>query len=533
MIRSAVALSVFASLALAADTRPTFEVASIHPSEGGQEAADVSPGSIYMRNMSLTGAIRWAYSVLDAQVSGPAWLNTTFFDIAAKAGSPANETDMRSMMQVLLANRFKLESHREMKETNAMLLTVRKRAALYLLRPDKCMSSSPVSRPLASAHDAADYALGPGETCDVTDGIGDWERHKLEEKLADGHAARGRGKPGTGDWRFSLPRPDDVVEFARQLGAPACQLSKAAEMQKRGLGAKGRRQALCSVIGSRFDCSDTGCRAKFFRRFGCKCRYCPACGAAAFRALFAKYSGLGSVAQRLSAAKGCVLAKLDFTCRSLGHMPSPAEVKEFNGAIKRFLRIVEREMGISRREYGVLYCNEFGGSNCNLHAHAVWAGPRLPRPKIRKMRRLGKLSLWWRRACAGTVFAGSFIISVKIARSFPAGLGHALKYPSKFLALSNPSRLADLEAAFHGVRRVHCLASFYNALGAPEQQPGSASCPDCGAGLVRAGCWCPVSALEREGRRDVEKARRAAGRSRAFGDARAGPARWRGGLAAE
>src|ERR1017187_9313041 len=102
MIHSAVALSVFASLALAADTRPTFEVASIHPSEGGPETADVFPGSIYMRNMSLTGVIRWAYNVLDAQVSGPAWLNTTSFDIAAKAGSPVNEAAMRRMMQVLL-----------------------------------------------------------------------------------------------------------------------------------------------------------------------------------------------------------------------------------------------------------------------------------------------------------------------------------------------------------------------------------------------------------------------------------------------
>ena len=126
MIRSAIALSVFASLALAADTRPTFEVASIHPSEGGPETADVFPGSIYMRNMSLTGVIRWAYNVLDAQVSGPAWLNTTSFDIAAKAGSPVNEAAMRRMMQVLLAERFKLELHREMKETNAMLLTVDK-----------------------------------------------------------------------------------------------------------------------------------------------------------------------------------------------------------------------------------------------------------------------------------------------------------------------------------------------------------------------------------------------------------------------
>jgi uncharacterized protein (TIGR03435 family) len=126
MIRSAVALSVFVSLALAADAPSTFEVASIRPSQEGREAVDVLPGSITMRNMRLTGAIRWAYNVLDVQVSGPDWLNTTRFDIVAKAGAPAKEPEMRKMMQTLLAERFKLELHRQTKEVNAMVLTVAK-----------------------------------------------------------------------------------------------------------------------------------------------------------------------------------------------------------------------------------------------------------------------------------------------------------------------------------------------------------------------------------------------------------------------
>jgi uncharacterized protein (TIGR03435 family) len=126
MIRSAVALSVFVSLALAADAPSTFEVASIRPSQEGREAVDVLPGNITMRNMRITGAIRWAYNVLDVQVSGPDWLNTTRFDIVAKAGAPAKEPEMRKMMQTLLAERFKLELHRQTKEVNAMVLTVAK-----------------------------------------------------------------------------------------------------------------------------------------------------------------------------------------------------------------------------------------------------------------------------------------------------------------------------------------------------------------------------------------------------------------------
>ena len=126
MIRNVVALSVFVSLALPADTPSTFEVASIRPSQGGRESVDVLPGSITMRNIRLTGAIRWAYNVLDVQVSGPDWLNTTRFDIVAKAGAPAKEPEMREMMQRLLAERFKLELHRQTKDVNAMILTVAK-----------------------------------------------------------------------------------------------------------------------------------------------------------------------------------------------------------------------------------------------------------------------------------------------------------------------------------------------------------------------------------------------------------------------
>src|SRR5690242_16627550 len=126
MIRSVVALSVLASLALAAGAPSGFDVASIRPSQGGREAVDVVPGSVTMRNMRLTGAIRWAYNVLDVQVSGPDWLNTTRFDIVAKAGAPAKEPELQKMMQKLLADRFKLELHRQTKELNAMVLVVAK-----------------------------------------------------------------------------------------------------------------------------------------------------------------------------------------------------------------------------------------------------------------------------------------------------------------------------------------------------------------------------------------------------------------------
>ncbi len=125
MFRYAVAVAVCASVALAADA-PAFDVASIRPSEGGRETVESLPGTVTMRNARLANAIRWAYNVLDVQVTGPDFLNSTRFDIVAKAGTPAKEAELRLMMQKLLADRFKLELHRQTKEVNAMVLTVAK-----------------------------------------------------------------------------------------------------------------------------------------------------------------------------------------------------------------------------------------------------------------------------------------------------------------------------------------------------------------------------------------------------------------------
>lgn len=110
----------------------TFDVASVRASQGGRgegsrrENIQASPGSLNMRNVSLKSAIRWAYHVMDYQVSGPDWLGFDRYDIAAKAAGPVPEDQMRTMLQALLAERFKLTLHRETKELPAYLLVVAK-----------------------------------------------------------------------------------------------------------------------------------------------------------------------------------------------------------------------------------------------------------------------------------------------------------------------------------------------------------------------------------------------------------------------
>lgn len=103
-----------------------FEVASIREGKPGKQAIEVVPGSVTMRSTRLAACIRWAYGVQDYQISGPGWINEVTFDILAKAGTPAPEAELRQMMQALLADRFKLAFHRQVKEVSALILTVGK-----------------------------------------------------------------------------------------------------------------------------------------------------------------------------------------------------------------------------------------------------------------------------------------------------------------------------------------------------------------------------------------------------------------------
>lgn len=126
MIRST--LIVLTSVAAFAQTAPApaFEVAAIKPGQPGRESVEVVPGGVTMRNTRLRACIRWAYAVQDFQIAGPAWLNDQWFDISAKAAGPAPESELRLMMRNLLEQRFHLETHRQVKEVPALILTVEK-----------------------------------------------------------------------------------------------------------------------------------------------------------------------------------------------------------------------------------------------------------------------------------------------------------------------------------------------------------------------------------------------------------------------
>jgi uncharacterized protein (TIGR03435 family) len=113
--------------------QPAFEVASVKKSsfpgmgEGrGRPTVKTTPGSLSMRNSSFKSCVQWAYNLKDYQVTGPGWIDSERYDIVAKAADPVPDDELRQMLQTMLADRFKLVCHREIKELPVYVLTVGK-----------------------------------------------------------------------------------------------------------------------------------------------------------------------------------------------------------------------------------------------------------------------------------------------------------------------------------------------------------------------------------------------------------------------
>jgi uncharacterized protein (TIGR03435 family) len=124
---------VFAASALFAQDSPRvqFEVASIRPSAEqptGTGTAGVRVDGAQARWTALTikDYVAGAYRVKAYQVSGPDWIGSDRFDIAATlpAGVPASQ--IPEMLQHLLEERFQVKLHREKKEFPVYTLEVAK-----------------------------------------------------------------------------------------------------------------------------------------------------------------------------------------------------------------------------------------------------------------------------------------------------------------------------------------------------------------------------------------------------------------------
>jgi uncharacterized protein (TIGR03435 family) len=115
---------------------PRFEVAVIHPTNpedvlGPSGCSDSgAAGLVRCTDVTLKRSILGAYAVLPDQVrGGPDWIDVDHFEITGKTATPQTEKGLMVMLQALLAERFKLSFHRELRPGHAMVLGVAKRGA--------------------------------------------------------------------------------------------------------------------------------------------------------------------------------------------------------------------------------------------------------------------------------------------------------------------------------------------------------------------------------------------------------------------
>src|SRR5215471_15975488 len=135
-------LSATAIRAQAPDQKPVaFDVASIKPNTSSVErlsGIQRQPGGrVTITNMTLRTLVTFAYQITGYQlIGGPGWADRDAFDILARMnGNPTWGTPgsgypdpAQQAMQSLLADRFKLKIHREMREMDVYALVLAKSA---------------------------------------------------------------------------------------------------------------------------------------------------------------------------------------------------------------------------------------------------------------------------------------------------------------------------------------------------------------------------------------------------------------------
>jgi uncharacterized protein (TIGR03435 family) len=122
---------------------PVFEVAAIHVNKGDTSArthiiSSSSNGRFTAINASLKSLVQWAFVVPGARIlGGPDWFPSTRFDIEAKADdsvdsqlstlpSVEGKAEKQAMLRALLADRFQLKSHQELRDLPVYALVIAK-----------------------------------------------------------------------------------------------------------------------------------------------------------------------------------------------------------------------------------------------------------------------------------------------------------------------------------------------------------------------------------------------------------------------
>ena len=115
-----VVLCILTTALAAQQQAPAFEVASVRENTSGSNAGGSTsrPGGSYnVTNMNLRSLVSVAYQIQTERViGGPSWIDSTNFDIAAKAAGDPKPEEVREMLKSRLTERFKLVAPKEKRD---------------------------------------------------------------------------------------------------------------------------------------------------------------------------------------------------------------------------------------------------------------------------------------------------------------------------------------------------------------------------------------------------------------------------------
>lgn len=119
----------FSLLAQQQSDKVEFEVVSIKPADPAAPGhmTQQTPGGFRERNLRLFELIMGAWNLnRDQLAGGPNWLETTGWDIDARFPAGTSPAQAQQMMQAMLADRFRLVTHRETRTLPEYALTAAK-----------------------------------------------------------------------------------------------------------------------------------------------------------------------------------------------------------------------------------------------------------------------------------------------------------------------------------------------------------------------------------------------------------------------